>query len=176
MVGLLHISSPTVGLRWNRETPDWLMRKAVKTNVLTGGGIPLFENEEVIIEHFVKDGIPRPEAREWIGLGCVWPVLPTRSEYKGGAAATNAAAILHITLHNGVAITGKKLGLETGDPRGFQSFNELVEAFKKQYRFFVHRTLWLANIARDEQYKYIRLPYLSTMSLCSSAWTRGRIR
>ena len=23
MVGLLHISSPTVGLRWNKETPDW---------------------------------------------------------------------------------------------------------------------------------------------------------
>jgi pyruvate formate-lyase/glycerol dehydratase family glycyl radical enzyme len=165
MVGLLHISSPTVGLRWNRETPDWLMRKAIKTNILTGGGIPLFENEEVIIRHFVEDGIPLAEAREWIGLGCVWPVLPTRSEYKGGAAATNAAAILHITLHNGVAITNKKLGLETGDPRSFTSFDQLLEAFKAQYKFFVHRTLWLANIARDEQYKYIRLPYLSTMSL-----------
>jgi formate C-acetyltransferase len=165
MVGLLHISSPTVGIRWNRNTPDWLMRKAVKTNVLTGGGIPLFENEEGIIDHFVKDGIPPEEAREWIGLGCVWPVLPTRSEYKGGAAAVNAAAILHITLHNGLAITGKKLGLETGDPRLFKTFDALYDAFKAQYKFFVHRTLWLANIARDEQYKYIRLPYLSTMSL-----------
>ncbi len=113
----------------------------------------------------MEDGIPLAEAREWIGLGCVWPVLPTRSEYKGGAAATNAAAILHITLHNGVAITNKKLGLETGDPRSFTSFDQLLEAFKAQYKFFVHRTLWLANIARDEQYKYIRLPYLSTMSL-----------
>jgi formate C-acetyltransferase len=165
MVGLLHISSPTIGLRWNKETPLWLMRKAIKTNILTGGGIPLFENEEGIIKHFVEDGIPLQEAREWIGLGCVWPVLPSRSEYKGGAAATNAAAILHITLHNGVAITNKKLGLETGDPRSFKTFDELLGAFKAQYKFFVHRTLWLANIARDEQYKYIRLPYLSTMSL-----------
>jgi formate C-acetyltransferase len=165
MVGLLHISSPTVGLRWNRETPLWLMRKAIRTNILTGGGIPLFENEEVIIKHFVEDGIPQEEAREWIGLGCVWPVLPSRSEYKGGAAATNAAAILHVTLHNGLAITNKRLGLETGDPRSFETFDRLLAAFKAQYKFFVHRTLWLANIARDEQYKYIRLPYLSTVSL-----------
>jgi formate C-acetyltransferase len=165
VVGLLKQSSPTVVIRWNRDTPDWFMRKAIKVNVLTRGGIPLFENEEPIIEHFVADGIPREEARNWNGLGCVWPVLPQRGEYKGGAAGFSAAAMLHLALHNGVAITGKKLGLETGDPKNFKTFDELFDAFSKQYKFIMHRTLWLANLARDEQYKYLRLPFLSTMSL-----------
>jgi len=165
VVGLLRQSSPTVVVRWNHDTPHWFMRKAIKTNILTGGGIPLFENEETIIDHFVEDGIPLEEAREWNGLGCVWPVLPTRGEYKGGAAGFSAAAMLHLALHNGVAITGKKLGLETGDPRNFKTFDEMFDAFAAQYKYVMHRTLWLANLARDEQYKYLRLPFLTAMSL-----------
>jgi formate C-acetyltransferase len=73
--------------------------------------------------------------------------------------------MVHLVLHNGVAITGKKLGLETGDPTTFKTFDELFDAFAAQYKFIMHRTLWLANLARDEQYKYLRLPFLSTMSL-----------
>ncbi len=166
-VGLLHQSSPTVCIRWNHDTPDWLMRKAIKTNVLCGGGIPLFENEEGIIDLFVKDGVPLEEARTWVGRGCVWPALPQRSEYKCGAAGFNNAAVLHLALHNGVAITGKKLGLETGDARNFKTFEELWDAYVAQHRFIMHRTLWLANLARDIQSKYLRMPYLSTVSLQS---------
>ncbi len=164
-VGLLKQSSPTVIIRWNRHTPDWLMRKAVGTNIICGGGIPLFENEEGIIDLYVRDGVPLEEARTWIGRGCVWPALPQRSEYKSGAAGFNNAAILHLVLHNGVAITGKRLGLETGDPRNFKTFEELWDAFAAQHRFVMHRTLWLANLVRDVQAKYLRLPFLSTVSL-----------
>ena len=164
-VGLLCQSSPTVGIRWNHSTPFWLMRKSMQTNFLTGGGIPLFENEEGIIDLFVRDGIPLEEARTWVGRGCVWPALPQRSEYKGGAAGFNNAAILHLALHNGVAITGKKLGLETGDARYFKTFEELWNAYEAQHRFIMRRTLWMANIARDVQAKYLRLPYLSVMSI-----------
>lgn len=164
-LALLKQSSPTLGIRWNHDTPRWLMKKAIKTNIEIGGGIPLFENEEGIIKLFVEDGVPLEEARDWVGRGCVWPALPQRSEYKCGAAGFNNAAILHLALHNGVAITGKKLGLETGDPRNFKSFDELWDAFVKQHRFIMHRTLWLANLARDVQASYLRLPFLSTVSL-----------
>jgi formate C-acetyltransferase len=33
MVGLLQLSSPTVGIRWNSQTPKWLMTKAIETNL-----------------------------------------------------------------------------------------------------------------------------------------------
>ena len=164
-IGLLCQSSPTVGIRWNHDVPIWMMRKAIRVNVQTGGGIPLFENEEGIIKLFVEDGVPLREARDWVGRGCVWPALPQRSEYKCGAAGFNNAAILHLALHNGVAITGKKLGLETGDPRDFQTFEAVWNAYEKQHRFVMRRTLWLANIARDVQAQYLRLPFLSVISL-----------
>ncbi len=49
LVALLKLSSPTVGLRWNDQTPDWLMNKAIRTNMETKGGIPLFQNDKITI-------------------------------------------------------------------------------------------------------------------------------
>jgi len=164
-VGLLHLSSPTVTVNWTHATPLWFMRKAVKVNGMTGGGIPLFENDEHMVDSFVRDGVSLEEARTWIGRGCVWPALPQRSEYKGGAAGFNSAAMLDLVFHNGVARTGKKLGLETGDPRAFKTFDEFYDAYVAQHNFVMHRTLWLADIARDTQYKYLRLPALSVFSI-----------
>ncbi len=167
VIGLLQLSSPTLGLRWNKATPNWLMNKAIRTNMVTKGGIPLFENDEVVISHFLEDGIPMEEAAEWCGLGCVYPCLPSRAEHYGaeGVAACNMAAMLHLVLHNGVDVNGKRTGLETGDPREFRSFDELYEALMKQHKFITHRSFWLAAIARKEQPKHVRLPFLSTMGI-----------
>ncbi len=170
LVGLLQLSSPTVGLRWNHDTPDWFMRKAIKTNMETKGGIPLFENDEVVIGNYVKDGIPFNEAVEWGGLGCVYPCIPTRAEHYGaeGVAAINLGGLMHLTLHNGVDINGRQTGLKTGDPRQFKSFNELYEAFFKQHRYLSHRVMWLGGVARDIEGDYLRLPLLSILGIEAS--------
>lgn len=167
VVGLLQLSSPTVGLRWNNGTPEWLMSKAIRTNMVTKGGIPLFENDEVVISHFIEDGIPAEEAREWCGLGCVYPCLPSRAEHYGaeGVAAVNLAAMLHLVLHNGIDINGKPTGLETGDPRDFKTFDDLYNALMAQHKFITHRVFWLASVARKEQSKHVRLPFLSVMGI-----------
>ena len=119
----------------------------------------------MVIDHFVESGIPLEEAREWIGFGCVRPGLLSRAGHSGaeGLGAINTAAILHVTLHNGFGVNGKKIGLETGDPRKFKTFDELYDAFKAQDKYIIYRTLWLAEIARNEQQKYLRLPFLSTL-------------
>jgi formate C-acetyltransferase len=167
VVGLLQLSSPTLGLRWNKATPRWLMNKAIRTNLATKGGIPLFENDDVVISHFLQDGIPMDEAAEWCGLGCVYPCLPSRAEHYGseGVAACNMAAMLHLVFHNGVDVNCKRTGLETGDPGEFKSFEELYDALMKQHRFITHRSFWLASIARKEQPKHVRLPFLSAMGI-----------
>ena len=170
LVGRLHLSSPTVGLRWNRGTPDWLMRKAIHTNIETRGGIPLFENDEVVIGHYVRDGIPFDEAVEWGGLGCVYPCIPTRAEHTGahGIAAINLAGMLHMALHDGRDINGKQTGPRTGDPRSFESFEQLYSAFLRQHKFLSHRTIWLGEIAREVEPEYFRTPLLSVLGLEAS--------
>lgn len=170
LVGKLQLSSPTVGLRWNSKIPDWIMNKAIRTNMETRGGIPLFENDEVLIPSYVRDGIPFDEAVEWGGLGCVYPCIPTRAEHYGaeGVAAINLAGILHMTLHNGIDINGKQTGLQTGDPRSFTTFEALYEAFLKQHKYLCHRVMWLGGVARDTQGQYYRTPLLSVLGIEAS--------
>ncbi len=170
LVGLLKLSSPTVGVRWNSDTPTWLMTKAIETNMETKGGIPLFQNDDVMIRHYEDDGIPYEEACEWSGLGCVYPCLPTRAEHYGaeGVAGYNLAAILDMALHNGKAATGKVLGPQTGDASQFTTFEQVYDAFKAQHRYFIDRIFRLAAIARVVQPRYLRLPLISTLSLPAS--------
>jgi formate C-acetyltransferase len=167
VVGLLAISAPTVGLKWTKKTPEWMMRKSIQTNIETKGGIPLFENDDKVVQHFVRDGIPYEEAVDWCGLGCVYPCLPTRAEHYGaeGVAAFNLGAIMHMVLHNGVDINGKQTGLKTGDPRDFKCFEDMYQAFLKQHKFLCHRIFWLGNVALQVEPKYMRLPFLSSISI-----------
>ena len=50
----------------------------------------------------------------------------------------NLVKILEITLNNGIdPRTGKQLGPRTGDPREFESFEDLFAAWQKQVEHFV---------------------------------------
>ena len=167
MIGLLKLSSPTVLLNWHSQTPRSLLLKALETNYKTKGGIPLFENSDHVVASFVNNGIPIGDAREWYGQGCVTPILPTKVDHNGseGKGAVNVALILDLTLHRGISqITGKKVGIDVGDPRDFRSFDELYEAFKKQYKFIVNRVLWLGTLAQSVEPKYLRFPFNSCIA------------
>lgn len=166
LVGLIKLPSPTINFRWHPRTPRWLLNKAIETNVKTKGGIPLFQNDAHMAKCFYRDGEPWEKARNYNALGCVTPVAEDKVEHQGseGIGAINVALILDITLHNGVsAVTGKKVGLETGDPRNFKTFDELYEAFKKQHEFVTSRIMWLAAIAREVNGKFVRLPFISSI-------------
>ncbi|MBR4744080.1 MAG: hypothetical protein IK082_07825 [Oscillospiraceae bacterium] len=170
VVALLKLSSPTVGLRWNSQTPEYMMEKAIRTNLETRGGIPLFQNDEIMIARYMDAGIPYEEACEWRGLGCVYPCLPNRAEHYGaeGVAAYNLAGVLHLTLHNGTDINGTKTGIETGNPRTFATFDELYEAFFRQHKALIYRGLWLGAVARDIAHEFIRTPLLSILGIEAS--------
>ncbi len=164
MIGLLRMSSPTILINWHKDAPRWLMLKALETNMKTKGGIPLFENSDHVVKSFVNDGVPVEEAREWYGQGCVTPILPTKVDHNGaeGKGAVNIALMLDLALHRGVSqITGKKVGIDVGDPRVFKTFNDLYEAFKKETEFVVKRVLWLGTVAQSVEPQYLRFPFNS---------------
>jgi pyruvate-formate lyase len=167
VVGLLRLSSPTVLVNWHENIPHSLLLKGLETNLKTKGGIPLFENSDHVVASFVADGIPIEEAREWYGQGCVTPILASKVDHNGseGKGAINVAAILDIALHRGVSqITGKKVGVDVGDPRDFQSFEELFEAFGEEYKSIVGRFLWLGTVAQGVEPQYLRFPFNSCIA------------
>jgi pyruvate-formate lyase len=167
MIGLIKLSSPTVLFNWNAQTPRRFLLKALETNHKTKGGIPLFENSDHVVKSFVNDGTPIEEAREWYGQGCVTPILPTKIDHNGaeGKGAVNIALFLDLTLHHGVSqITGKKVGIDVGDPREFKTFEDLYEAFKKQCNYIINRVLWLGTLAQSIEPQYLRFPFNSCIA------------
>jgi len=167
MIGLIKLSSPTVLLNWHSQIPHKLLLKALETNTKTKGGIPLFENSDHVVASFLNHGISIEDARDWYGQGCVTPILPTKVDHNGseGKGAVNVALILDLTLHRGISqITGKKVGIDVGNPRDFETFEDLYEAFKKQYKFVVNRVLWLGTLAQSIEPKYLRFPFNSCIT------------
>ncbi len=76
----------------------------------------------------------------------------------------NLPKVLEITLHNGVdPRTGQKIGLETGDPLQFASYEELFEAFEKQVNYFIDVKVRGNNVIERLYARYMPAPFLSLL-------------
>jgi len=76
----------------------------------------------------------------------------------------NMPKILELTLNNGVdPCTGRKIGLETGDPICFQSFDELLAAYEKQLRYFVDIKIRGNNVIERLYAAHMPAPFLSLL-------------
>ena len=163
----LKLSSPTVNVRWTKKTPNWLMEKAIACNMETRGGIPLFENDESVVNHFVAAGVPYAEACEWIGLGCIYPTLPTRSEHYGmhGLGAFNLAAMLQCVLHHGKDINGNPSGPDCGDLANMTDAETIIGHLCDTFKYIFDRTVALARVAIDLEPTALRQPFMSTVAI-----------
>ncbi|MFC2018390.1 glycyl radical protein [Chloroflexota bacterium] len=138
-------TQPTITVRYHDRLSDRFLVRAAEV-VRGGTGMPAFVNDKAAITTLTSYGIPIEEARNWCPVGCVEICLPAAAAH-GGLGMVNIPKILDLTLSNGVdPRTGKRIGLLTGDPLKFKTFNELLEAFKKQLDFFIGKIVHLRNI------------------------------
>jgi len=76
----------------------------------------------------------------------------------------NIPKVLEVTLHNGIdPRTGKEIGLKTGNPRDFASFEELVDAFTKQINHFIDIKVRGNNVIEQLYAQYLPVPFLSLL-------------
>ena len=74
----------------------------------------------------------------------------------------NVPKILEVTLHNGIdPVSKQKVGIETGDPRNFKSFDELYDAFLKQLHYLVDLKIRVNNYIDRMFAKYAPATFLS---------------
>ncbi|MBI2857998.1 MAG: hypothetical protein HYX90_02870 [Chloroflexi bacterium] len=168
MAGLLKLAEPHYTLRVNVDTPKWIMRKSLETNRLVGGGQPQFMSDNRIIDYFVKYGETLEDARDWIAHGCINPVPGGKNGARvqlRNAGHLNMPLIVDLLLHNGVApMTGKRLGVESGDPRSFTSFDQVWRAYRAQLEFMVPRLNAMLHVAQRVDEQRMRFPLWSVFS------------
>lgn len=153
VAGLLRYAEPHIPIRWHSGIPREIMRKAIDTNVKVGGGVPQFQNSEHMIRYWTSRGDTIEDARDWSGGGCS-QAMPANQGSEMSPQCFNVALPVDLALHNGVAsATGKRIGPETGDPTTFKTFEELYEAWEKQYEYLVRKTLSCDRISDAVQAK-----------------------
>jgi formate C-acetyltransferase len=76
----------------------------------------------------------------------------------------NIPKILELTLHDGFdPRSGQQLGLRTGDPREYATFEDLFAAFKKQLIYFVDIKVRGNNVIERLYAAYMPAPFLSIL-------------
>lgn len=140
----LHELQPGLSIHIAENTPDDFLLAGIKV-IRQGHGYPSIFNPDTYVKELVREGKTLEDAREGGCSGCIEVGAFGKEAYLL-TGYLNTPKILEITLNNGIdPEMGKKLGLETGDPRQFKTFEELYEAWHKQMVYFVNLKLSVNN-------------------------------
>ena len=171
---------PDLNLRVHKGTPQNFLAAACEA-IREGRG-PKLMNDEEIIDLFLRKGASLAEARDYSGSGSSEVRLPNRTTYLTGTTWFNLAAVLEMTLYNGhCSMEGNKpLGLATGDPATFATYDELEKAFFTQLGNIMKQVLIQQYIADTLRPSHLAAPLVSCLhDLCmeqGSDISQGRIK
>ncbi len=132
----IHLVQPQGNIQLSRKNEDRFLKAALRV-VRKGYGYPSLFNADGVIEQMVRCGKRIEDAREGGTSGCVETGAFGKEAYIL-TGYLNTPKILEIALNNGMdPRTGRRIGVETGDPRVFGSFDRLFDAFGRQLQHFV---------------------------------------
>lgn len=167
----LHELQPGLSIHVSKVTPDEFVMAGARV-IRQGHGYPSCFNPDTYTQELVRQGKTQEDANEGGCSGCI-EVGAFGKEAYILTGYLNTPKIFEITLNNGIdPVTGKKLGLETGDPRNFKTYEELYEAYHKQMLHFVNMKLAVNNYIERMFSLYAPATFLSLF--IDDCITRGR--
>ncbi|MFX1254025.1 MAG: trans-4-hydroxy-L-proline dehydratase [Promethearchaeota archaeon] len=158
----MRLLQPSSMVQLSKKNPDRLVKRALKI-IKTGFGQPSIFNTEAIVQELVRQGKSLEDARSAGASGCVEAGVFGKESYIL-TGYFNLPKILELTLNNGVdPRTGKEIGLKTGDPTTFKTFEELYSAYERQVNYFVDIKIKGNNIIERLYANYMPSPFLSLL-------------
>lgn len=158
----MRLVQPSSMVQLSKRNPERFLKRAIHI-IKTGFGQPSVFNTDAIVQELVRQGKSIEDARCGGASGCVESGAFGKEAYIL-TGYLNLPKVLEIALYNGTdPRTDKRIGLETGDPTTFQTFDEFFAAFKTQLRHFVDVKIKGNNIIDRLYARYIPVPFLSLL-------------
>ncbi len=158
----LHLLQPQPSVHISSKTPDHFLKAAGRV-IRKGYGYPSVFNTDAVIMEQVRVGKTVEDAREGGTSGCIETGAFGKEAYIL-TGYLNVPKILEVTLNNGTdPLTGKKVGVATGDPQKFKDFDELYQAFSLQLEYIVNLKIEVNNYIERMYAKYSPAPFLSVV-------------
>ncbi len=158
----MRILQPSSMVQLSKKNPDNFIRRALKI-VRTGFGQPSVFNTDAIVQELMRQGKSVADARNGGASGCVETGAFGKESYIL-TGYFNLVKILELTLNDGIdPLTGKQMGLRTGHPAAFKSFDELFHAYQKQLNYFIDIKI-RGNVVIERLYaRHLPAPFLSIL-------------
>lgn len=158
----LHLLQPQCNVQISTKTPERFLRNAASV-IRKGYGYPSVFNTDMVVMEQVRAGKSVEDAREGGNSGCIETGCFGKEAYLL-TGYLNVPKVLELTLNDGVdPLSGKKIGLSTGDPKGFKNFEDLYSAFQKQLSFVVDTKIRVNNYLEHLFRNYAPAPFLSVV-------------
>lgn len=162
------LNYPDLSVRIHSQTPEAFLWK-VSELIKEGTGFPKLYNDEEIIPFYLAKGEKIEDANDYTPTGCVDVRTINRHTYMPAGPWINLDAIFEMTLNDGVlkSLSCEPVGARTGDPREFNSYDDVWNAFKDQVEYIMKHAFIHQRIVEKIRPEAFASPMLSSLhDLC----------
>ena len=151
---------PTLSCRIHPDCPPEFM-EAVTELVSTGCGFPAIHGDRTGYQMLSNLGYEPKDAKDWNNCGCVVPHSRKTFQWTSAASISFAAA-LEFALNEGKSrLSGEQVSVPEKDPKTFTSIDEIIEAWKNQFRYLVKQGVISLVTAQEIHKESGHRPFMS---------------
>ena len=168
--------APWFAVRWHENTPRELKIKTANV-IRIGTGQPKVFNDQAAIPASLRSGRTLEDSRNYNVVGCVEIDAGGKEYGWHDAAYFSISKVLELAINDGRCIgcgqhcsrwdvcggIGKKIGPSTGSLDDFTSFDQVLDAYDKQMKYWVDLMVEDIEIMDRVHQRLKPLPYLSTL-------------
>jgi pyruvate formate-lyase/glycerol dehydratase family glycyl radical enzyme len=170
----LRLNQPEFAMRIWEGTPDTYLKKATEL-IRLGLGYPKLIGDRKGIQMAAKayPDLTIEDWRQFAVAGCSEIGLPYITMDNAYEAIALASKWVELILSNGkCALCGKQIGLETGDPRQFETMDQVKDAYRKQVFYWGEYMAKAEKVFKENQSEWYPAPFCS--ALTEGPLDRGR--
>jgi len=158
----MRLVQPSSSIQVSKKNPDRFVKRAARI-IRTGFGQPSVFNTDLIVQELIRMGKSVEDARNGGSSGCVEVGAFGKESYIL-TGYFNLPKVLELVMNNGIdPRTGRQIGLQTGDPERFGSFEQLFEAFNRQLNHLMDIKMRGNNVIERLYATYMPAPFLSVL-------------
>ncbi|MFW9932881.1 MAG: pyruvate formate lyase family protein [Candidatus Thorarchaeota archaeon] len=160
----MNLLEPKPNIRIHRNTPEDLLLRIAEMLSRAQGSPFLLNFDEHSIEGLVWQGIPREDAWDYGIVGCLENTMQGNDRSDTVDVNMNLAKAVEFALNDGKDLaTGVQVGIRTGSPFSFSTYEQFLYAVKTQLSEIVRLLADAGNMADTVRAKWQPTPYLSAL-------------
>ncbi len=159
----MRLLQPSSNIQLSKKSPDRFLEKACEV-IRKGWGQPSIFNADMVVAELVRQGKSVEDARCGGTSGCVEAGAFGKESYIL-TGYFNLPKVIEVTLNDGYdPRTERQIGPKTGDPATFESFDQFLEAFRRQLQHFIDVKIAGSHIIERMYATLMPAPFLSIIT------------